>query len=94
MGMTHAFLPDYRGLVLLLDDDTAYSERLVGRVLSACRQVHHAPVIIGVGSAAVVGPTMRDLVERQGLAWMAVEVPENASLADTWQALMPALTQL
>ena len=90
MGMTHAFLPDYATVVLLLDADPAHNHRLVERVLSACRQVHHAPVMVGVGAPDWVTPELKDLVERQGLAWLPVPTRvAQPEAADVWGALAP-----
>lgn len=94
MGMTHAFLPEYAALLLMLDEDVAVSQRLVERVLVACRQVHHAPLIIAAGHGHAIGPGMRALVERQGMSWMAVPLPAEPALQDTWCRVSPALARL
>jgi len=95
MGMAHAVLPDHAAVVVLLDADPAHNRRIIDRVLSACRQVHHAPVIVGVGADEWVTDGLKDLVERQGLAWWglptAATQPEPG---DFWQALAPALARL
>lgn len=95
MGMTHAFLPDYAAIVLLLDKDLETNRRIIGRVLDACRQVHHTPAIVGLGTHATVVPELKELVERQGLLWIGapsrMAMPE---LPDLWETLDPVLEHL
>ncbi len=95
MGMTHAFLPDYTAVVLLLDQDAATNQRIVDRVLSACRQVHHLPTILGLGTREQLTTELLEQVERQGLAWRTARTSTTApELADYWAALLPALNAL
>lgn len=95
MGMPHAFLPEYAAVALLLDGSASRNRRIVERVLAACQQVHHSPVIVGLGSRSCVTPELQDLVERQGLPWLgaATEATEP-NAAEQWRALEPALLQL
>lgn len=95
MGMAHAVLPDHAAVVVLLDADPAHNRRIIDRVLSACRQVHHAPVIVGVGADEWVTDGLKDLVERQGLAWWGLPTAATQPApGDFWQALAPALARL
>jgi Sensors of blue-light using FAD len=95
MGMTHAFLPDYAAVLVLLDEDESRNQRLLARVLAACRQVHHAPIIIGAGHRVAIGVGLQSLVEKQGYAWQAVDLGSaRAGLAATWQAVAPVLAML
>ena len=95
MGMMHAFLPDYAAVVVVLDADPARNERIINRVVQACHQVHHAPVIVGLGPADWVTRDLQDLVERQGLPWRSAPLPgEDAHLGDHWAALEPLLNNL
>lgn len=95
MGMTHAFLPDYAAVVVLLDEDERRNLRLLTRLLSACRQVHHAPAIIGAGHGLAIGADMQSLVEKQGYAWQGVDLGSaRADLAAAWQAIAPVLCML
>ncbi len=95
MGMAHAFLPDHAAVVLLLGDDAARNQHLVERVLSANRQVHHAPVIVGLGTHAQVTPELQELVERQGLPWVAARSPlQRPDAQDLWAVLQPVLQQI
>jgi len=95
MGMAHAVLPDHAAVVLLLDADAAHNRRIIDRVLSACRQVHHAPVIVGVGADEWLTDELKDLVERQGLPWCGVPTmsPQPGPM-DCWRALAPVLARL
>jgi len=95
MGMTHAFLPDYGAVVLLLDADPALNHHLADRVVEACRQVHHCPLILCVGAPGVTDDALRERVERQGLAWLgAPTASDDPGLTDLWAALAPALQRL
>jgi hypothetical protein len=95
MGMTHAFLPDYTAVVVLLDQDAAANQRIVDRVLAACRQVHHLPTIVGLGTQAELTNDLMEQVERQGLAWCAARTRTGKpDLEDYWAALLPALNAL
>ena len=95
MGMTHAFLPDYTAVVVLLDQDPAANQRIVDRVLAACRQVHHLPTIVGLGTQAELTTDLMEQVERQGLAWRAARTRTGKpDLGDYWVALLPALNAL
>lgn len=95
MGMAHAFLPDHAVVVVVLGDDPARNVHLIDRVLLACRQVHHVPVIVGLGSPETVTPDLRELVERQGLPWLpAISPRRQPGPLDLWTALQPALVRL
>lgn len=94
MGMTHAFLPDHAAVVLLMDEDVAYSRRLVERMLAACRQVFRSPVIVAAGHAGAIGQEMQALADRQGVPWIAVDLGPRPSLAHTWRVLVPVLARL
>lgn len=95
MGMTHAFLPNYEAVVILLDDDAEQNHRIVGKVLSACRQVHHTPTIIGLGTHLSVTPDLQTEVERQGHAWLGITSPmSRPDLADYWEVLEPVLDRI
>jgi len=95
MGMTHAFLPDYAAVGLLLDDDATRNRRIIDRVLSACRQVHHVPVIVGLGTPEQLTPELLEQVERQGLAWRpAATRVAQPDMPDYWAALHPVLAKL
>lgn len=95
MGMTHAFLPDYAAIVVLLHTDLETNLRIIERVLGACRQVHHMPAIVGLGTHATVRPELKELVERQGVLWIGapsrMAMPE---LSDLWETLDPVLEHL
>lgn len=95
MGMAHADLPDHAAVVLLLGDDAARNWHLVERVLSASRQVHHAPTIVGLGTHAQVAPELQALVERQGLPWVSARSPlQRPDAMDLWAVLQPVLQQI
>ncbi|MFW5330755.1 BLUF domain-containing protein [Hydrogenophaga sp. ZJX-1] len=95
MGMTHAFLPDYTAVVVLLDQDATANQRIVDRVLAACRQVHHLPTIVGLGTPAELTTDLMEQVERQGLAWCTARTRTGQpELGDYWGALLPALNAL
>lgn len=95
MGMTHAFLPDHAAVVVLMGEDPERNQRVTERVLAACRQVHHAPVFIGLGTHEHVTPALQELVERQGLPWLAALCPlRRPDVLDLWAALQPVLEQV
>ena len=95
MGMTHAFLPDFAAVVVLLDGSVGRNQRLVERVLTACRQTHHSPLIVGLGGSDQVTTELQELVERQGMPWVAAVAPGEAhGPAELWAALEPVLMQL
>jgi hypothetical protein len=95
MGTTHAFLPDHRAIALMLDADPERNARLVGRVLDACQQVRHAPLIIGLGAPAALDPALQARVENAGHAWQGVTVAlEMPAPSDQWVALAPVLARL
>lgn len=95
MGMTHAFLPDYAAVVLLLDDDARANQRIIDRVLSACRQVHHLPTIVGLGTHEELTKDLVEQVERQGLAWRAARTRMlRPDLEDYWASLQPVINTL
>jgi hypothetical protein len=71
MGMAHSFLPEYAAVVVLLDGSGSRNQRIVDRVITACQQVHHSPVIMGLGFPACVTTALQEPVERQGLPWLA-----------------------
>lgn len=95
MGMAHAMLPDHAAVALLLDADASHNRRIIERVLSACRQVHHAPAVVGVGADPWLTDDLKTLVERQGMPW--VEAPSGSDQTeplDLWSALEPVLARL
>jgi hypothetical protein len=95
MGMTHAFLPDCAAVVLLLDGSVGRNQRLVERVLTACRQTHHSPLIVGLGGPDQVSTELKELVERQGMPWAEAVAPGSAhGPAELWATLEPVLAQL
>lgn len=95
MGMTHAFLPDYAAVVLMLDGSEGRNQRLVERVLAACRQVHHNPLIIGLGGHGQASPDLSEQLQRQGVPWVAALTPgEEPDQAQLWDALKPVLERL
>ncbi|WP_310564740.1 BLUF domain-containing protein [Hydrogenophaga sp.] len=95
MGMAHAFLPDHAAVVLLLSDDAARNQHLVDRVLAANQQVHHVPVIVGLGTHDQVTPALQEQVERQGLPWVAARSPlRRPDAMDLWAVLQPVLAQI
>lgn len=95
MGMTHAFLPDHGAVVLMLCPDAERNRLVAECVLSACRQVHHAPVFVALGTAESVTPELQELVERQGLPWLSAISPlRQPEPLDLWSALQPALLKL
>ena len=95
MGMAHAFLPDYAAVVVVLDGSASRNQRILERVIAACHQVHHAPVIVGLGGQASVTGALQETVERQGLPWLAAPcASDTPGLSELWQALEPALLQL
>lgn len=95
MGMAHAFLPDHAAVVVLMGQDTERNQLIVEKVLSACRQVHHAPVIIALGTHETVRPDLQELVERQGLPWLSALTPlRRPEAMDLWAALEPVLASI
>ncbi|WP_157694171.1 BLUF domain-containing protein [Hydrogenophaga crassostreae] len=95
MGMTHAFLPEFAAVVLMLDGSAGRNLRLTERVLVACRQVHHSPLIVGLGGGEQVSADIQRLVERQGMPWMAAISPSaRPDKTELWQAVEPVLTRL
>lgn len=95
MGMTHAFLPDYAAVVLLLSGEARANQRIVDRVLSACRQVHHVPTLVGLGTQEELTNDLMEQVERQGLAWRTARThTTEPDLAGYWAALQPVLNAL
>ena len=95
MGMTHAFLPDYAAVVLLLQPDPELNQRLLGRLLLTCQQIRHQPVMIGLGADAWFTPGLRSTTEDRGQRWIEARTgdsePNNAQL---WKALKTVLDQL
>ena len=95
MGMTHAFLPDCAALVLMLDGSAGRNLRLVERALMACRQVHHSPVIVEWGAHEHVSTEIQQVVERQGMRWIAAITDGAApNHSELWSALAPVLIRL
>lgn len=95
MGMAHALLPDHAAVVVLLGSSPERNQRLIERVLVACRQVHHNALIVGVGSREQVSEALGEAVMRQGMPWAGV-VAQGASpdAAAIWAALAPLLVRL
>jgi hypothetical protein len=95
MGMTHAFLPDYAALVLLMQPDPALNRRWLDRLLLTCEQVHHRPAVIGLGAAGWYTPDLRAATEACGQRWIeARTVDDEPGPASRWAALRPALDAL
>jgi Sensors of blue-light using FAD len=95
MGMTHAFLPDYAALVIVLDTDAQRNEHLLDRTLTACGQVHHQPAIIGLGADGCFSDALRTATEARGLRWHEARTGAPASdLATQWWALKRVLDLL
>ena len=95
MGMTHAFLPDYAAIVLLLDGTEARNQRLVDRVLEATRQAHHTPLLVGLAGPDQLTDALRISAQRQGATWAQAEcsggMPEPS---ECWQVLSATLETL
>jgi Sensors of blue-light using FAD len=95
MGMTHAFLPDYAAVVVLLDADPQRNEHLLERILTACQQVHHEPAVIGLGASGSFSDTLKASTEARGLRWHAARTGEQEpDLAEQWSALKVVLDGL
>lgn len=95
MGMTHAFLPDYAAVVIVLDTDPERNGHLLERTLTACEQVQHRPALIGLGADGCFGEALRSTVESRGLVWHEARTGEPASdLATQWWALKRVLDAL
>lgn len=95
MGMAHAFLPDYAAAVVVLNGSASRNQRLVDRVIAACQQVHHTPVIVALGASACVTAALQETAERQGFPWLAAPcASDNPGWSEQWNALEPALLQL
>lgn len=95
MGMTHAFLPDYAAVVIVLDADAQRNEHLLERTLTACQQVHHQPAIIGLGANGHFSDTLRSTVEARGLRWHEARTGEREpDMSEQWWALKQALDAL
>lgn len=95
MGMTHAFLPDYAAVVLVMDADAERNEHLLDHILTACQQVHHQPAIIGLGADAWFSDTLRTTTEARGMRWHEARTGEQApDLATQWWALRQVLDSL
>lgn len=95
MGMTHAFLPDYAALVILLDADPVRNEQLLERTLTACQQVHHQPAIIGLGPNEHFSETFKASVDARGMRWHEARTGDREpDLAEQWWALKQTLDGL
>lgn len=95
MGMTHAFLPDYAAVVILLDADAERNEHLLDRLLTACQHVHHQPVIVGLGADSWFSDSLRSATEARGLRWHeARAVGPSSDMATLWWALKRILDAL
>ncbi|WP_374406238.1 BLUF domain-containing protein [Hydrogenophaga sp.] len=95
MGMTHAFLPDYAAVVLVMDSDSGRNEGLLERILTACQQVHHQPVIIGLGANGWFSGALRASAEARGHRWIEARTGDDApDLSTQWWALRQALDGL
>ena len=95
MGMTHAFLPDYAAVVILLDADAQRNELLLERILTACQQVHHQPAVIGLGADSSFSDALRSATEARGMRWHEARTGEREpDLAEQWWALKQLLDGL
>lgn len=95
MGMTHAFLPDYAAVVIVLDTDAGRNEHLLERLLTACQHVAHQPVIVGLGADSWFSDPLRSATEARGLRWVEARTGERAfDFATQWWALKRALDSL
>lgn len=95
MGMTHAFLPDYSAVVLMLDSDPDRNEQLLGRILTACQQVHHQPAVVGLGCDAWFSDPLRAATEARGMRWFEARTGAHPpDKAEHWWALRQVLDAL
>jgi hypothetical protein len=95
MGMTHAFLPDYAAVVILLDADAERNEHLLDRLLTACQHVAHQPAIVGLGADDQFTESLRAATEARGLRWHeARTVGPSSDMATRWWALKRVLDLL
>lgn len=95
MGMTHAFLPDYAALVIVLDTDPERNEHLLDRLLTACQHVAHQPVIVGLGADSWFSDSLRSTTEARGLRWVEARTGDRAhDMATLWWALKRVLDAL
>lgn len=95
MGMTHAFLPDYAALVIVLDTDAERNEHLLDRLLRACQHVAHQPVIVGLGADSWFSDSLRSATEARGLRWVEARTGDRAhDMATLWWALKRVLDAL
>ena len=95
MGMTHAFLPDYAAVVILLDADVQRNQHLLDRILTACQQVHHQPAVIGLCADGSFTDTLKASTEARGLRWHEARTGEREpGLAEQWWALKQVLDGL
>lgn len=95
MGMTHAFLPDYAAVAVLLDPSPAQNERLLERLLKVCQQIHHQPVVIGLGANDWFTSSLKTMVEAAGQRWIEARTGEHEpDRAEQWWALRQVLDNL
>ncbi|WP_066262992.1 BLUF domain-containing protein [Hydrogenophaga flava] len=95
MGMTHAFLPDYAALVIVLDTDPERNEHLLDRLLTASQHVAHQPVIVGLGADSWFSDSLRSTTEARGLRWVEARTGDRAhDMATLWWALKRVLDAL
>lgn len=95
MGMTHAFLPDYAAVVLLVGQDPVQNASILRRLMVTCRQVHHRPVMIGLGPDPWFSPELTVLAEEYELRWIEAGTGEHIpDMATLWWALRRELDRL
>lgn len=96
LGLTHAFLPDYAVVVLLLDAVPQRNIQLLDKLLRACQRVQHLPALVAVGPAGWHLPEMAARAQASGMVWLEVRLDEahGGGPHVQWEALRPLLDRI
>ena len=91
IGLTQAFLQDYSHVVLLLCGSGTDNAEMMLTLVSACSQLAHRPVVVGLGGPDCDHAGLRQLARGGGMVYLDCDLSEPRSASALWTAAEPPL---
>ncbi len=93
IGLTQAFLSDYSHVIVLLSGIAERDRQLLERLLAACRNLTHRPVVVGLGPSDADHSTLQRLASDGGLIYLDCDIAGDTNPESLWAAAEMALDQ-
>lgn len=93
IGLTRAFLTDYSHVILLLSGVLKPDLALMERIVGACENLAHRPVIIGIEPSSACHGVLQPLAQARGLVYMDCDIAGSMNPEAQWALAEMALDQ-